>query len=97
MLFMIRFTDEPANIAVRHEHLADHLAWLEARKATVLVAGSLRSEGVDAPDGALWLVSADSFDAACRCYLTDPFWRHGLRRSVEIKSWSKAFDIPVEV
>ena len=90
MLFLIRFTDKPDTFALRQRLLPAHIAWLAERRDTVLVAGSLRADASAAPIGGAWAVEVDSRATAETVYLTDPFWVHGLRESVEIMVWSKA-------
>lgn len=90
-LFMVRFTDKPECLSIRQNFLPDHLAWLEQHRHTVLVAGSLRPELDASPVGACWAVQAQSKAEIEALLLTDPFWIHGLRQSVEILHWSKAF------
>ncbi|WP_442954683.1 YciI family protein [Pantoea sp. LMR881] len=46
----------------------------------------------DQPVGALWIVVAANEDEASKVFATDPFWVFGLRASVEVLSWSLAFE-----
>ena len=91
MLFIVRFTDQPASLPLRQKLLAAHLGWLEQHRATVLVAGSLRPEPDAAPVGACWVVEAASKANVEALLRTDPFWVGGLRAAHEIDYWSKAF------
>ncbi|TNV17946.1 hypothetical protein FH968_18010 [Buttiauxella sp. B2] len=95
MLFMLRFYDKPDCLSLRQRWLPAHLDWLARHQSVIKIAGSLRTEDCDTPDGACWLVEVDSFAEAHVCYLQDPFWREGLRERVELHSLSKAFDNPV--
>ena len=91
MLFVIRFVDKPNKQEVRKQHLDAHLSWLAERKQSVLVAGSLRAEPNTDPIGAFWLVKAQTKADVEMLFISDPFWTNGLRESVEILHWSKAF------
>ena len=91
MLFVIRFVDKTDQQVLRQQYLQDHIDWLDARRDTVLVAGSLRLDEDDPPVGALWVVEAESKAAAIEAFKTDPFWVQGLRQGYEILHWSKAF------
>ena len=91
MLFVIRFTDLAGKQAVRREHLQAHIEWLDQRRDSILVAGSLRKSAEEDPGGALWIVEADSKPDLPELFESDPFWVHGLRESFEILHWSKAF------
>lgn len=91
MLFVVRFTDKPDSEMIRKQHLAAHIRWLDQRRQTVLVAGSLREDPEANPIGAFWVVEAASKKAVEELYQSDPFWTGGLRERVEILHWSKAF------
>lgn len=91
MFFVVRFTDKPECLPIRKQFLPAHLQWLEQHQGAVLVAGSLRPEPEAAPVGAFWVVEAESKSAVEALLLTDPFWVHGLRQSVEVLHLSKAF------
>lgn len=92
MLFMARFTDKPESYDQRRQHLAAHIEWLDLHKDLVLVGGSLRADPDGQPLGGLWIVEAGSRAQIEQLIASDPFWIHGLRQSVEILHWSKAFE-----
>ena len=91
MLFVIRFFDKSNRKAVRERHLDAHLSWLAERRQSILIAGSLREEPDANPMGAWWVVEAGSRSEVEELFTSDPFWINGLRESVEILHWSKAF------
>ena len=94
MLFVIRFVDKPDKTirqVVRKKYLNAHLSWLAERRQSILVAGSLREEPDLDPTGAWWVVEAGSRSEVEKLFNSDPFWTNGLRESVEILHWSKAF------
>jgi uncharacterized protein len=91
MLFIVRFTDNPERLAIRKEYLPAHLEWLKEHGDIVRVAGSLRPETDAAPVGAVWIVEANDKKEIEALLLSDPFWAEGLRQSVEILHWFKAF------
>lgn len=91
MLFIVRFTDKPDRLAIRKEFLPAHLEWLKKHEKIVRVAGSLRPEADAAPVGAAWIVEAKDRKEIETLLESDPFWVHGLRQSVEILHWFKAF------
>lgn len=91
MLFAVRFTDKSESQTIRKKKLEAHLAWLAEREDQILVAGSLRKETESNPIAGLWIVEANSKEEVENLYQTDPFWISGLRESVEILHWSKAF------
>lgn len=91
MLFVIRFTDKPDSREIRERHLDAHISWLDEHRQSIRVAGALREEPDSNPVGALWVVTAAGKKEAEDLFQSDPFWTNGLRRSVEIHHWSKAF------
>ena len=91
MLFVIRFNDRPDSQRIRRQWLAAHIDWLDARRDSILVAGSLRISPDDPPLGALWIVEAGDKAAAEALFQSDPFLQNGMRESFEILHWSKAF------
>lgn len=92
MLFAVLFIDKPDHGALRAEYLAAHIAWVDANKEQVLVAGSLRENPADVPKGGLWVVQAPDKAAVHALMQTDPFYTRGLRQSVEVLHWSKALE-----
>lgn len=92
MLFAIRFTDHPGEYTIRTKYLNPHLDWLKRKRDVVLAAGSLREKHNDQPIGALWVVKAQNEEDALSIFSDDPFWVQGLRASVEVLSWSLAFE-----
>lgn len=91
MLFAVIFKDKFNTSELRQLHLAGHLAWLDLHKDLIRVGGSLRSELNQTPLGGLWIVESDSKKTILDLIETDPFWMAGLRQSVDIFHWSKAF------
>lgn len=92
MLFVIRFVDNPNMKEVREQYLDAHISWLAERRQSILIAGSLRVEPNSHPIGAFWVVEAESKVDVKKLFVSDPFWMNGLRESVEILHWSKAFE-----
>lgn len=92
MLFAVIFTDRPGQGALRSQHLQAHIDWVAGHQDQVRVAGSLRREPGQVPQGGLWIVEAPSKESVHQLMQTDPFWTCGLRESVEVLHWSKALD-----
>ena len=91
MLFVIQFRDDPAQRHLRPELMDAHLAFLKANEARVRVAGSLRKESDDRAIGGMWIVDVEKFGDVRELYEQDPFWTGGLRASVEVYRYAKAF------
>ncbi len=92
MLFAVRFQDHLEQHETRHRYLKAHIEWLDQNADCVLVGGSLRISPDEMPVGGLWIVRAKTKEAVELLIETDPFWVQGLRSSVEILYWSKAFE-----
>jgi uncharacterized protein YciI len=91
MLFIVQFEDKPDVAERRQELFPEHVAFLDSKKDQVLVPGSMREIPSDRPLGGLWIVEAESEQAVREIFKDDPFWVHGLRASVRINRWQKAF------
>jgi uncharacterized protein len=91
VLFAVIFSDRPEQSNLRAQHLADHIDWLATHSGAILVAGSLRNELSDVAKGGLWIVEACSKADVLGLVQTDPFFLSGLRSSVDVLHWSKAF------
>jgi uncharacterized protein len=91
MLFIVQFEDKPGMAELRQKLIADHFAFLDSRKDKVLVAGSVREIPSDLPLGGLWIVEAENETEVRNIFKGDPFWMSGMRASVRINRWVKAF------
>jgi len=91
MLFIAQFEDKQGVAELRQKLLEEHFAFLDRQKDKVLVAGSVREIPSDKPLGGLWIIEAESEEAVRDIFKDDPFWVNGLRASVRINRWAKAF------
>jgi hypothetical protein len=91
MLYVVLFTDNAEHAEARRRLMPDHLAFLERHRHSIHAAGPLEEASNREPAGGLWLVEADSADAATKLVHEDPFWPTGLRRSVRILEWTQVF------
>ena len=98
MLFIVQFediyADKPERLPERAAHMAAHLAFLATHGDRVIAAGALRSAPDTAPAGGIWIVHARDRADVEALYKDDPFWVAGLRKSVVISHWAKAFWSP---
>ncbi len=91
MLYIAQFEDKPGTAELRQKLLDEHFAFLDSVKEKVLVAGSVREIPSDKPLGGLWIIEAESEAEVRDIFKDDPFWVNGLRASVRINRWMKAF------
>jgi uncharacterized protein YciI len=98
MLFIVQFEDvyaeQPQRLPERAQHMSDHLAFLAEHGDRVVAAGALRSSADGVPSGGIWIVNAETKAEAEAFYKEDPFWKAGLRKSVSVNHWAKAFWSP---
>jgi len=90
MVFAVFFEDDPSKAAMRPKHMPAHLAFLESHAGQIQAAGPLTAAD-GSPAGGLWLVKAESAEAAMALVREDPFWPTGLRKSVRILAWRQVF------
>jgi uncharacterized protein YciI len=91
MLFAVLLRDDPERLHLREGHRDEHLSYVAAQDGRIIAVGALRLQPENAPQGALWLVHADTKEAAQALVESDPFFKLGLRRSIDIFHWGKGF------
>jgi uncharacterized protein YciI len=90
MQFVALCTDKPNGLEIRMQHRPEHLAWLEANKARVLLAGPFL-DGAGQMTGSMLVIEADD-EADAKAFLAgDPFARVGLFSASEVKPWRRTF------
>jgi uncharacterized protein len=98
MLFIVQFEDvyaeQPQRLPERARHMSDHLAFLAAHGDRVVAAGALRTSSDGVPSGGIWILNVATKEDAEAFYKEDPFWKAGLRKSVSVSHWAKAFWSP---
>ena len=94
MLFALICLDKPNSSAVRQEARPRHLAYIEARKDAVRVAGPFTSEDGASMLGSLIILEAADIGAARAFAANDPYTLAGLFDSVEIKPWRWTIGAP---
>ena len=98
MLFVIQFEDvyaeQPERLSERAMHMPAHLAFLAEHGDLVVASGALRESEDGVPIGGIWILNVVDKAAAEALYKEDPFWKAGLRKSVRVSVWAKAFWSP---
>ena len=95
-LFALICIDKPNAASVRAEARAKHLAYIDAHKAQVKIAGPFTSEDGSSMLGSLIIVEAADLAAARTFATNDPYALAGLFQSVEIKPWRWIVGAPKE-
>lgn len=98
MLPIVQFEDvyaeQPERLPERAKHMSDHLAFLVEHRHVVVAAGALRPSEDGVPAGGIWILNAKNIAEAEAFYKKEPFWKAGLRKSVRVSHWAKAFWSP---
>jgi hypothetical protein len=87
MLYALICTDKANSSALRAEVRPKHLAYIDANKARVKIAGPFTSEDGAMMLGSLIVVEAGDIAAARAFAAADPYAEAGLFQNVEIKPW----------
>ena len=91
MPYIIETFDKPDHQAVRQQHRAAHLEFLDANKRLLLACGAkLQDDGKDA-GGGLYIVAVETREAAQQFIDADPFSKADLFDRVTITRWRKAY------
>jgi hypothetical protein len=98
MLIIVQFedvySDQPERLPERAQHMQAHLAFLARNSDRVVAAGALRPAADGMPSGGIWILNVETTAAAEALYKDDPFWLAGLRKSVRVSIWARAFWSP---
>ncbi|MFT5173169.1 MAG: hypothetical protein ACI8W7_001340 [Gammaproteobacteria bacterium] len=83
-VFAVHFEDEPTKQSVRDEYQQDHHDYLQRCAARMVNAGVLHRDEGGSPVGGFWLVRGSSELSVRELIEADPFFVHGLRRTVRV-------------
>jgi len=89
MRFAVIFEEGPEMVPVRAEHEPAHLAYLEAHRDEILMAGGLRNEHGGPYAGGLWVFEVSSRDRAVALVEQDPYHQANPRQ-YRLLAWGKA-------
>ena len=87
MLYALICTDKANSSALRADVRPKHLAFIDAHKERVKIAGPFTSDDGATMLGSLIIVEAADIAAARAFAAADPYAQAGLFASVEIKPW----------
>lgn len=89
--WVVIFDDNPEMLDVRRKFGAQHLDYLRANSARILIGGGLRNAPGEPFVGGLWVVEADGRDEVVKLVENDPYY-HPEFRSFKILTWGKALE-----
>ncbi|MEX1250410.1 MAG: YciI family protein [Hyphomonas sp.] len=91
--FLVICRDGPGAGAMRARYLDGHLQHVEANWTRYITAGPVREPGGEALVGSVFLVLADTLDAARRLMQDDPYITCGLYSSIEYKEFTNSIGL----
>jgi hypothetical protein len=89
MRLVVLFEDTPEMAAVRAAEEPAHLAFLDAHRDEIPMAGGLRDEPGGAYAGGLWVFEVESRERAIALIERDPYWL-AHPRPYRLLVWGKA-------
>ncbi|XVJ69714.1 MAG: hypothetical protein HEQ39_08695 [Rhizobacter sp.] len=89
MRFVVIFEDSPDMVAVRLRLEPEHLAFLNAHRDEIPMAGGLRHEHGGAYVGGLWVFEVDGKQRAVELIEQDPYFI-ACPRAYRLLAWGKA-------
>lgn len=92
--WVVIFEDTEGMLAVRKQREPAHLAYLEAHRDQILIAGGLRSAPGETFVGGLWVLEVASRDEAVVLVESDPYYQPD-HRKYRVLAWGKALEGPV--
>ncbi len=90
MRFVAIMTDKPNTQDLRAQNYDAHRAFIDANRSAIVLSGPMKAEEGGPARGGLWVIEADSKSAAEAIIHNDPFYKVGLRGSVEVYHWGAA-------
>ncbi|MEM8578340.1 MAG: YciI family protein [Pseudomonadota bacterium] len=88
MLIALHALDKDGAADLRQANRSDHLAYLEASAAQVVMAGPLQNE-MGGMIGSLIVLDLPDMDAARAWAEADPYAKAGLFKDVQLHPWKK--------
>ena len=89
--WVVIFDDTPEMLDVRQKFGAQHLDYLRANFAKILIGGGLRTAPGEPFVGGLWVVEADGLDEVVKLVENDPYC-HPEFRTFKVLAWGKALE-----
>jgi uncharacterized protein YciI len=87
-LFALYGLDKPGAVEVRKATREAHLAWIEALRPRVKIAGPMFADDGATPVGSIMVIEADSLEAAKAEYSKDPYTAAGLWQSTTVRQFN---------
>ncbi|MEG3616897.1 YciI family protein [Magnetovibrio sp. PR-2] len=91
MLYALYCTDKEDHLDVRLDNRADHLEYLKALGDKLIFAGPTFADDEETMNGGVIVIDMDTRADAEAFAKDDPYNRHGLFATVDIRPWKKVF------
>jgi uncharacterized protein YciI len=88
-VWLCMFEDNEAMLAVRQQRRAEHHAFLDEHRDSILLGGALFGPADTQPGAAAWVVQGESRDCVERLIAQDPYFKSGCR-TYRISEWKFA-------
>lgn len=89
--WVVIFDDKPEMLDVRKNLGSEHLDFLRANAAKILIGGGLRSGPGEPFVGGLWVVEADQCEEIVQLIESDPYYLPEFR-TFRVLAWGKALE-----
>jgi uncharacterized protein YciI len=87
MLYALICTDKAGALPLRKEKRPEHVAHLKSLGETLIFAGPFTGEDGESMNGSLVVIEAASLAEARQIAESDPFFKHGVFESIEVRPW----------
>ena len=94
MLFVMICEDKPDSLALRKATRDDHLAFVDARRDAIRLAGPMLGDDGETMIGSLFILEAESLQAVQAMNAEDPYTRAGLFARVTIRPFRQVVPAP---
>lgn len=94
MLFIVHRVDRPGTNALRMKTRPAHLEWTKTVGARLKFAGPTLAEDGKTMNGSIWVIDADSLDAANALMTGDPYEKVGLFESKIVRHFMQTVPDP---
>jgi len=90
-MYAILCFDRPGSAALRDQHRAAHVAFLDENKTKIVFGGPLKDVAAGASTGALIVVDCATHADADAFIHADPFFRAGVYENVAVRAFKQVF------
>jgi uncharacterized protein YciI len=90
MRFVAILTDKPGTQELRAANTTAHETFIAANRDRIVLSGAMRETESGPARGGLWVIEAADKSAAEAIIHEDPFFKAGMRGTIELYHWGAA-------